>query len=127
MSCPRLSFCAIHRSSGCRPVCVVSKNPRGTRLLFGADGRTAVTAPPMSTWPKLEELRHRAALTVRSITLGRRRGARLAIAPVARAPSRLEPCARQESAEGEGTGRLGGHLARGHSELDNSNARIKLD
>ena len=78
MSCPRLSFCAIHRSSGCRPVCVVSKNPRGTRLL-GAEGRTAVTAPPMSTWPKLEELRHRAALTVRSITLGRRRGARLAI------------------------------------------------
>ena len=77
MSCPRLSFCAIHRSSGCRPLCVVSKNPRGTRL-FGADGRTVVTAPPMSTWP-LEELRHRAALTVRSITLGRRRGARLAI------------------------------------------------
>ena len=79
MSCPRLSFCAIHRSSGCRVVCVVSKNPRGTRLL-AADGRTVVTAPPMSTWLKIEELRHRAAL-VRSITLGRSRGA------IARAPA----------------------------------------
>ena len=125
MSCPRLSFCAIHRSSRCRPVCVVSKNPRGTRL-FGADGRTVVTAPPMSTWPKLEELRHRAARTVRSITLGRRRGARLAISLGGTRRRRGSNRARQESAEGEGTGRVGGHLARGHS-LDNSNARIKLD
>ena len=38
-ACPSASFCVIHRSSGCRVVCVVLKYPDGTR--FGdVDGRT---------------------------------------------------------------------------------------